>query len=259
MDDSIKSIYKEEYDIWGYPQEYKGLKIYPIKIKDIKYQNLFYRNFAYPKNYIPDKSILKMSYLKFLLYIVETNVKPEDKGKDLLNLLKYLLKEDDMEFNYKERENSDDFDIFIKAGDILITESDFEDIRAISLEQNGLSLEYVESYNPELEDKLAFINKDAPNVNFADEVFTFCSMMKKTLPEIENYTIYQFRNQMEKLITLHDYDVYRPLEVSGQISIKGGQIKHYLYNSKKSSGRYDSVLISKDEFVKKGEVFQVTQ
>jgi len=259
MNDSIRSIYREECDIWGYPQEYKGLKIYPIKIKDIEIQNLFYRNFAYPKNYIPDKNILKMSYLKFLLYIVQRGVDAEDKGKELLKLLKYLFREDDIEFNYKEIKDSDDFDIVIKTGDVSITESDFEDIRAISLEQNGLSLEYVESYNPELEDKLAFINKDAPNVNFADEVFTFCSMMKKTLPEIENYTIYQFRNQMEKLITLHDYDVYRPLEVSGQISIKGGQIKHYLYNSKKSSGRYDSVLISKDEFVKKGEVFQVAQ
>ena len=60
--------YDTTLDIWGEPQEYRGIKFYPIKLKELKYQRLMYGLFGYPKNYIPDKTILKLSYLKFLFY-----------------------------------------------------------------------------------------------------------------------------------------------------------------------------------------------
>jgi hypothetical protein len=45
------------------------------------------------------------------------------------------------------------------------------------------------------------------------------------------------------------------LEISGQITLKKGEIKHFLSSSKKS-GRYDSILIGKESFKNTGDIFK---
>ena len=42
MNEELQKIYKEDYDVIGNPQEYKGLKIYPIKVADVDQIALFY-------------------------------------------------------------------------------------------------------------------------------------------------------------------------------------------------------------------------
>ena len=37
MKDELKKIYDEGLNLFGHPQEYNGIKLYPILIKDIKY------------------------------------------------------------------------------------------------------------------------------------------------------------------------------------------------------------------------------
>ncbi len=111
--------------------------------------------------------------------------------------------------------------------------------------------------NPELEKKLQFVKKDLDNMSFADEVFIFCSLMKKTMIEVQNYTVYQFKKQLEHLLILKDFDLYKPLEVSGQIKFQNKDtIKHYLSGSKKS-GRYDSILVKKDSYVETNDIFKL--
>jgi hypothetical protein len=261
MKQELEKIYKKENDVFGYPQEYKKVKLYPILLKDIGHQDIFYRIFARPKNYIPDIEILKMSYLKFLVCVVYQTISndPEDMVKKIVDLMSYITKSNvSLLYQKTGSDGHRSLNLKIKIGDVEIDENDFDNIREIVLQQNNLSIEYVEEYNPELEEHLAFLNRSRSNIDMADEIFSFCAIMKIGLKDIEDYTLFQFNNIFEKLVTLKDFDLYKPLLVSGQISFKDGGdggIKHYLYHSKKG-GRYDSILIDKDTFMEKNkEVF----
>jgi hypothetical protein len=258
MNEYVSKIYNTQNDIWGLPQEYKGIKIYPLKIKDIKFQDYFYKTLAYPKNYIPDKKIIKMSYLKYLIMVVRQVIKNDiDVGDALLDLLKHTMQKEDISYEVGYKKDGEDFDAIdlqIIVGDIVLSENEFNDIREIILEQNGLSIEYIEEFNPELEERMSIFNKST-DINMVDEIFTFATLMNKTIFEIENYTLYQFKMHMEKLIIMKDFDMFKPLEISGQIKLKSGEIKHYLFHSKKAS-RYGSILVDREEFVKNNELFQ---
>jgi hypothetical protein len=255
MKDELKKNYRTEYDIFGLPQEYRGIKLYPILLKDLEYQDLFYKVFAHPKNYIPNVEVLKSSYLKFLLYVISP-ISKQNMIDDFLKVLKYITKKDDIKVLYRlinDKNDLSSIELKVSIDGIEIDEYEFEDIREIVLEQNNLSIEYVESYNPELEVHLEFINKDSSDITLQDQIFTLCAIMKIPLSEISNYTLFQFGNIMEKVLVLREFDLYKPLLVSGQISLKnGGEVKHYLYHSMKK-GRYDSILVDKDKFMEKNK------
>jgi hypothetical protein len=260
MREDLKKNYNEGNDIFGKPQTYKNINLYPILLKDLKYQDLFYQVFAHPKNYIPSVDILKASYLKFLIYILSSVF--GDNGTEVIIALKdmmaYLTKVDtkDIDLLYKQvndKQNLDSIDLFLKIEDTIFDENDFDAIREIVLQQNNLSIEYVESYNPELEEPLRFLNRDSLNLTLGDQVFTFCSIMKIGLSEVSEYSLFQFSNFMEKALNLKEYDLYKPLLVSGKITLKSGDIRHYLYHSTAKESRYESLLIDSDSFMEKNK------
>ena len=119
------------------------------------------------------------------------------------------------------------------------------------MEQNGLGIDYIEQYNPELEEYLKALNQSYADLTLEDEIFIFCSLMRKTLNEIQEYTLYQFRKHFERILSLANYELYSPLEISGQISSKSGKkiAKDYFYHAKDSVNRYEDILIDKDEFI----------
>lgn len=251
MNEAIKKIYKPENNIFGLPQDFKGLKIYPILVKDLSYQDLFYKVFARPKNYITSLEILKASYLKFIFYVLSTI----DENVDLLvELMKYLTRSDDVEMITTRKEGSglQSFDVKMRIGDITLTENDFDDLREIVLEQNNMSVEYVEEYNPEMEEHLKFLNREGLDLDLQDQIFTFCAVMRVPLSEVEKYSLFQFSNIFERILTLKEFDLYKPLLVSGQITLKSGDIKHYLYHSKKG-GRYDALKVDPGAFMEKNK------
>jgi hypothetical protein len=260
MRQDLLKIYDEGKDVFGDPQIYKGVELYPILMKDLKYQDLFYQIFAHPKNYIPNIEILKSSYLKFLVYFLSSVFKDNGTEVDvaLKDMMSYItrckLEEIELLYQLKDNRNAiDSVDLFLKVKDVIFTEDDFEALREIILQQNNMSIEYVESYNPELEDALRFINKDNANLSLADQVFTFCVILKTSLSEARQYSLFQFSNLMEKLLTLKEYDLYKPLLVSGQVTLKSGEIKHYLYHSTNKKNRYDAIFIDKDAFMEKNK------
>jgi hypothetical protein len=200
--------------------------------------------------------------MKFILYIIQRNINPD--GDEIQNkikeLLKYITKNDNINISYTmDGETSlDNLILQLEIGETKFSEEDFDTIREIVLEQNSITVEYVEQFHPELEEKLEqyYQMMAQDKTSFTDEVFIFCSLMSKTLKDIEDYTLYQFKNQFGHLMILRDFELYKPLEVSGQISFKnGGEIKHYLSGLKKS-GRYDSILISKDDYMENNDIFK---
>lgn len=252
MNDLVKKWYSKNNDIWGFPQTYKGIKLYPLKLVDGKYHELFYRLFAYPKNSIKDKTILKMSYLKFIIF---SNYSSDAEDNCLLDFLEHITKTKNIKIESKLNDpqkglDSNNLVIRILIDGIEISEYEFDEMREIILEQNGLSIEYVEEYHPDLEQKLALL--EGGNLSFEDEVFTFSMLTNKTLAEISEYTLYQMQNLMERYSTMKHFELYKPLEVSGQITLKTGEIRPYFYHRQKR-GRYDSILISKNDFVEKNK------
>jgi hypothetical protein len=257
--------YDTTLDIWGEPQEYRGIKFYPIKLKDLKYQKLMYGLFGYPKNYIPDKTILKLSYLKFLFYVVQPALHKTDIKDELIEFFKFVTRSENVTIS----ENIDDVetltidDIYIKVtiDGLVIYEDQMEMVREMILKQNGISVDYIEEYNTDLEEKLKFLNKNN-DFTFEEEIFTFCSMMKRTIHEIQEYTLYQFKNHMERLFLFIDFELFKPLEMSGQISLKDGKkgeiIKHYLSHIPQTTHRYDAILIQKDKYVAESDIFKAS-
>jgi len=264
MRDITKKFYNTGNDLFGYPQVYKDVKFYPLKIMDTEGKHLYYRIFQYPKEYIPDKAIIKSSYLKYLLVYINSQLSKglgESLEKLLIKFLKIVTKVDDIQLLYPEKVSTlEELIITVKIGNVKFNEGDFEIIREIILNQNGLSVEYVEEFNPELEELLSFMNRKFDNLSFEDEVITFCSMLGKTIQEIEDYTLYQFSKHFERLILLHTHTIYSPLEISGQIKSKDGSeiIKHYLSPVLKN-GRYSSIMSSMDDHPELKDGFKLTK
>jgi hypothetical protein len=250
MKPNLQKMYNENLDIWGKPQKYRDINLYPILLKDNEYLELFYQLLTHPKMYIADKDILKTSYLKFIIYVIYPNL-GFDYNKaiyDLTSFFRYLTK-DDVEFLYKEtgKEGLESIEITIKIGEKNYSERDFENIREMVLQQNGLSIDYIEEYEPKLEESLNWLNRKNNDLTLQDEIFTFSVLMKIPLKEIESYTIYQFRTSFEKLLNLKEFELYKPPLITGEITLKSGEIRHFLYHSGKS-GRYDSIKIDPDSF-----------
>jgi len=260
MNKIVKKNYREENDIFGSPQEYNGLKLYPLLLKELYFQQLFYNVFSQPKKYIPAPEIKNMSYLKYILFVVQAGINKDGTEiyDSITEILKHITRKD-VSIQSKFISDSDkieDIVIRIKIGENYYTEDDFDNIREIVLEQNGSSIDYVEGFIPDLEKKLSFVNRSS-ELDMKDEMFIFCCLIGRTINEIESYTLYQFKEHFERICVFKNFEMYKPLESSGQIKLKSGEIKHYFYHSKKG-GRYDSILIPKDNFIKENsEMFRV--
>jgi hypothetical protein len=275
MNDEFEKIYVHQNDIWGYPQVYKEIEFHPIRLHDAKAQDLFYRIFQYPKNFIGEKQFVKMSYLKYLVYWMQATVDdPERKNyvglyeypagqkiaMGLLDFLKYSTKIDDIDYqmialNSPVKEGDlplSNTVLNIRIGKKVFSEEDFDIIRAIILEQNGVGVEYIESFNPELERFLNYENsKLGKGLSVEDQVFVYCALMKKNIDDLKGMTLYQFKKIFARLMLLLDYELYSPLEVSGQIKSKSGKkiIDHYMSPLPNQKSRYESILIPKDEYL----------
>jgi hypothetical protein len=253
MNEFLAKNYVASNDIFGYPQSYKELELYPIKVKDKKIADLFYHLMTYPKNYIADKRVIHMSYLKFAIVFSEDQRKA---SADIETLMKHITRKDSvivqvMELDADKPNEPENirFRIMIDEN-IEISEEYFEDIREIILEQNGSSIEYVNQYHPEMEAKLMDLYK-SNNITFEDQIFTLSTFMKKNVEEIGEYTLYQLQDIFDRMIVLKQFDLYQPLIVSGQITMKGSNtIQSYLYHRERKD-RYASILTSSDSFREK--------
>lgn len=327
----------------GLPQKYKNLSIYPLKLKDISYYNTMNRYLALTKNHIPEKDIIKMSMLKFIIYVYqrEINRERDDKinvTKDLIDFLSFVIKPnegtvekfdilfeyvnpDDIEistlkdintklrlflcltvknvseeksiknilekFNtfisYQEGKfsyNNDSinklssqekFDLLSEINcaiqnfneeecvNLLFTEQDFDQIREIILSQNGIELEYLNQFDPSLEDSLQFMHRNSNYADFEEQIFSFAAYMRTHTSDIcENYTFYQFKKYIQRTGLYTEYMMMKPLELSGQIKLKHGTIEHWLSHIPEK-GRYDEILISKDKFIGENDIFKASQ
>ena len=246
MNDEVKLIYLPRNDALGYPQEYKTIKFYPIQIKDLQYIDMFRSIFMYPKDSISEKRICKMSYLKFIFLGLGI---PTEKFVDFF---KYITKSENVTIGMMKHEGQEaDLEtdpISLLINDIEFSEYEFDNLREIILQQNGSSIDYVNQYNSELEEKLNFVRKLNP-MNFEDELFTLIVLMKLSMQEAGELTLYQLEHIFERNVTLKQFEIYEPLLKSGNIKMDRGKLQSYLYH-KEEKDRYDNIMMKPEEFAK---------
>ena len=254
-------------NLWGNYIEYRGIKFYPLKVDEYYYYQLMLQLLSYSKNAVSDINIIHMSYLKFMLLMIQlkdNNGQVENNLALLLFLLSYVTKTkldiNNVRFKLKQNppKSIDDYeDIKIVINDVEINQSDFETIRQIILEQNGVSLKIINQYDPSLEEKLVYMQKGIEALDFDEEVFAFSIYMRLSLNEVKKYTFYQFKKSMERIQLKDQDDKFKPLEVSGQISFKDGSHIPSWLSHVTEKGRYDSILVDKDKFIKDNDFMKV--
>jgi hypothetical protein len=255
MNDLVKSFYDRNKDIWGLPQNFRGVDFFPIKLIDSKSKSIFYSIFQIPKNYIKDDYIEKISYLRFLVQVNQYAL--NSKGKEVQEkIIDFLENITNKKVIFKTDAPDNLIGLYISnyiklyIDDVEFDENDFDIIREIILLQNGSSTEFVESYIPELEEKLISENSSGDSLTPEEEIFKFCSLMGIPVTAIKDYTIFQFNHHFQEQVLLSNFNTYGPLEIAGTIKSKNGKeiVKPYLIHTPEK-GRYGSILISWDSFI----------
>jgi len=260
MNPELSKNYSTERDGLGYHQNYKNLKIYPIRICDIDYLPLFYKLFAYPKKSmdIQNREIFRMTYFKFILNMEALYNRNNDMKvitKYLIFFISFITKTDmDKVKIIKIDVDEKNYSLQLHIEEKVFDETDFDNIREIILQQNGLSIESVEDYSEDLERYLKHHNRFSENYDLNDQILFFASRLQKTVKEIENCTIYQMKNQIKILQDIQHYEMnVIDLAMAGKEYKVPKVFEHLIV-----PGRYDSILQDVDDF-KKNTSYEITQ
>ena len=212
------------------PIDYKGLLLYPVSIRKI---NKFLQSSSVlriQKEYIPDKEIIKMSYLKFLMTNIDKE--KEEHGESLTFDLLALC------FMICMRIEEISIRLFIdedgKAklilNDVEINENDFDYLRKLILYQNLPNYDD-ELMNPDLKNDLEQADKIK---NGGEETEDFEYLIANlvigtgmNIDDVKNLSIRKFYIIGQVMDRKLHYSIYKQASVSGFVEFKQ-PITHYL-------------------------------
>ena len=230
---SIKEeIYKNYYEELTFddPIDYKGLLLYPVSIRKI---NKFLQSSSViriQKEYIPDKEIIKMSYLKFLMTNIDKE--KEEYGESLTFDLLALC------FMICMRIEEISIRLFIdedgKAklilNDVEIDENEFDYLRKLILYQNLPNYDD-ELINPDLKNDLEQADKIK---NGGEETEDFEHLIANlvigtgmNIDDVKNLPIRKFYIIGQVMDRKLHYSIYKQASVGGFVEFKQ-PITHYL-------------------------------
>ena len=230
---SIKEeIYKNYYEELTFddPIDYKGLLLYPVSIRKI---NKFLQSSSViriQKEYIPDKEIIKMSYLKFLMTNIDKE--KEECGESLTFDLLALC------FMICMRIEEISIRLFIdedgKAklilNDVEIDENEFDYLRKLILYQNLPNYDD-ELMNPDLKNDLEQADKIK---NGGEETEDFEHLIANlvigtgmNIDDVKNLPIRKFYIIGQVMDRKLHYSIYKQASVGGFVEFKQ-PITHYL-------------------------------
>lgn len=242
-----KFEYNESLDFQKLPQEFKGIKFYPVLIKEQAFNELVMSVFGIPKNYIKNNiQIMKCSFFKFLIYL--------GKNNEICQTIKQITKCEDVKIgtskcisSFEEIENAS---LILYINNISFNENDFDIIREIILKQEGINTKYIEEYDPELEE---FLNIHIGKTNtHEDKIFTLSIMMGKSPEEIGELSFYQFKKLYAMAVSIKTTEIYEPLIAKGEIKLDGNKkFKSYLDPLPALGGRYDPIKMTEEKFFDK--------
>jgi hypothetical protein len=202
------------------------------------------------KNKVKDKKILKMSYMKFLVFLIYGQSTNEEK--DIQNMWLYkvnklfslIFQEQKWEF----RENTETNCIYLYVNDIQINDLDFDNVRKLVCKQNLIRLEE-EILDEEMEEALKsaeeFMRKRNNPATLEENIVAYRCAFHESYENIKNLTIYQFNKDLERMSILKSWEIYT------YPALKGGEQnslpQHWLSHIQEK-GQYDDVTMGMDEF-----------
>lgn len=230
---SIKEeIFKDYYDELTFddPIDYKGLLLYPVSIRKI---NKFLQSSSVlriQKEYIPDKEIIKMSYLKFLMTNIDKEKEEYDESLtfDLLALCFMIcmrIEEISIRIFIDE-----DGKAKLILNDVEINENDFDYLRKLILYQNLPNYDD-ELMNPDLKNDLEQADKIK---NGGEETEDFEHLIANlvigtgmNIDDVKNLSIRKFYIIGQVMDRKLHYSIYKQASVGGFVEFKQ-PITHYL-------------------------------
>lgn len=230
---SIKEeIFKNYYDELTFddPIDYKGLLLYPVSIRKI---NKFLQSSSVlriQKEYIPDKEIIKMSYLKFLMTNIDKE--KEEYGESLtfdLLALCFMICMRIEEISIRLFADEDGKTKLI-LNDVEINENDFDYLRKLILYQNLPNYDD-ELMNPDLKNDLEQADKIK---NGGEETEDFEHLIANlvigtgmNIDDVKNLPIRKFYIIGQVMDRKLHYSIYKQASVGGFVEFKQ-PITHYL-------------------------------
>ena len=230
---SIKEeIYKNYYEELTFddPIDYKGLLLYPVSIRKI---NKFLQSSSViriQKEYIPDKEIIKMSYLKFLMTNIDKE--KEEYGESLtfdLLALCFMICMRIEEISIRLFIDEDGKAKLILNG-VEIDENEFDYLRKLILYQNLPNYDD-ELINPDLKNDLEQADKIK---NGGEETEDFEHLIANlvigtgmNIDDVKNLPIRKFYIIGQVMDRKLHYSIYKQASVGGFVEFKQ-PITHYL-------------------------------
>jgi len=192
------------------------------------------------KNQIPDPKIISMSYLDFLICLIESSPEGQLYASMLVKILEMSLKIDTKEIKLlKNKQGKSSLSISIKSmvkdeeviNTVIIDANDFNTIKDIICFQNVPY--YDDSYiDPDLENALKetseFKSKNSKKRGSLEDqivcvtISTFC-----TIEDIKNLTIRKFTKILERVDYKLHYQIYKNAEMGGNVTFKT-EIDHWM-------------------------------
>lgn len=210
----------------------KNLAFSPITMKDILSFQLLSQAITVRKNSIfRDKTIIKMSYLDFLVYCVNhKELESEYKIRDLsqfffyaLQLIKLSCVDADISIDQTNGQ--------IIINSVHITPEIFDDIRQIIIIQNDIDFDIDEFLNYDTEQRLLKaqkdISKNEDKASMEDYIDSLAIAMHVPEETIMNMTIRKFWRYIKRYNLHESYTIAKTGECSGMVSYKE-PIKHWM-------------------------------
>lgn len=241
------------YIVYDKPYEYKKIKIYPVLVENYLEFNSCITCLLLQKNKTQDVKIIKMSYLDWLFWIQDQDV----KNKIFLEMLDYLFQLILQEQNFQFFKDSNGKISFV-INDNQFNSKDFVEIKNIICKQNNIdgseiildddlekALIEAQEYHEKHNIKLA---------NFEELMIAYHIYTGLDYEKIHKLPIRKFNKGIERIQLLENYRIAKTAEMSGMVKFKE-EIKYWLSHVERK-GRFDHLLI-KDANKKIGELKQM--
>lgn len=208
------------------------ITVYPVKMKYVLEFQLYSQAITVRKDSrFPDKQIIKMSYLEFIIYSsihpeLGTNYEFPDLKKYYfytLNLLNMVCPEHEIRYNTCTGT--------IYINNFEVTSEVFDDLRRIIILQNDIDFDIDEFLNYDTEKRLKKaqedLNKNKDKASMEDYIDSLSIALHLSEEEIMNMTIRKFWRFVKRFNLHENYTILKTGECSGMVKFKE-PIKHWM-------------------------------
>lgn len=219
--------------IYSLPVKYDdNITLSPVRMKNYLNFQTFSKAITVRKNSrFPDKDIIKMNYLEFIVFASKNPETGIQYGvPDLFLYFNYVLALLSMVcVDHEIKYNKNSGEILINGE--LLTSEKFDDLRKIIILQNGIDFDIDEFLNMETEDALErakeIESRNKDKAGLEDYVDALCVALNMSEEKIAEMTIRKFWRLVKRVELHEDYVILKTGEVGGLVKFKE-PIKHWM-------------------------------